>query len=592
MKIKYKDLKSNKVSIASFVRYVEIALNTEVYFYHTKHLIAYEVLKLINFRGLKETSRSIEHYANKVLELNFLGNSGEKTIDYFLILTLDLRILPIQAKVIIEKEAKSDLNKVESVLSFYRKMGFIKSYEESEIRPRNQDQKTILTFYKRALKKYNEILDYIINDLDQVAIDDSRHTKRSRKDDKLADLFAKTDKHLMYPYKDLIISYPNAKYDYEVDLSLIDHRLISKFKHKVPYLPFNLSLISSENEDVLNSELLENLKPLQSLEDLIQQVEVNPFLESRLELFNELKVLASQSLWYSFYALALPQVEGIFQEMINQTKSNQKPLTLPDKVSSISDFHDGGAYYFDYYQHYLPKLRNRFSHFGLEDNVKLKSFHLILDLRVLLAVFEDLESDSVKLNNMLKFDDLQSFRNVIDFAEYYRLVEVVRKDNADLINQLVIPFERKNLKARSKLTKLVKAVIDDFKMAKERFESNFYLMYKDLNSKDFHLFQKGKKEVVENIKNIKNVIEGTLFIITSEDYVLLLSSIEFFNLISKRLSKSGYGAFSLVEKFQKEESETIDVLSFIKGKTDPNIDYHFILTRDDWQHIRTIEKVF
>lgn len=84
--------------------------------------------------------------------------------------------------------------------------------------------------------------------------------------------------------------------------------------------------------------------------------------------------------------------------MCSKIFPNKQPgKSLSNKVRRIRPYYDRSDTYFDYYQYYLPIQRNRFSHTGYDDNFKLKSYDLLVDLTHILSVFHELHNLPVKL---------------------------------------------------------------------------------------------------------------------------------------------------------------------------------------------------
>lgn len=533
-----------------------------------------------------KTEESVRFYSEKILKIYRIGGDESRSFNILIHLILNFKSLPIVKKRELEKEAKKDLFKVRELLDFYKSKEYIKIYEEEERKPRNQYEKTILVFFKRCLKKNDAIVNYLIYEVDEIAIDQSRASKTKLQ----GEHFDKAEKHLKYPYKDFILPIADGMYDYEVDLSLLDYREINPYRHKVQYIPFNRNNLHQRNKSQLDGLLIKNLDVCKSLNEILDQVRLIPFLKRRISIFKEMKILANKRLWNSFYALALPQVEGLFQEMLEHTENDTKVSTLADKANRIAEIHGGGPSCFDYFEHYLPNLRNKFSHSGIDDGVIEKCYHLILDLRVLMEIFHNLETPTIKLNNIIKSNTPIYFRTLINFAEFFRLIKKVSVKNEKFIIDFVYKFDVAHLKNRKKLTKLTKLVIEDYLLAKQKLEENFRMQFFLAYSIEFNIFQNGKKKVVSQIGKIASVMEKDLFILYAEYYVFLLNALDYINLIKFRLSQPKHGAFNLIKKFEQDESESISIVKFLRNKSKPDLDHHFVLTEKEWKHIEFLDK--
>ncbi|MDR1904135.1 MAG: hypothetical protein LBQ88_17850 [Treponema sp.] len=144
-----------------------------------------------------------------------------------------------------------------------------------------------------------------------------------------------------------------------------------------------------------------------------------PSLKQREIVFDELEKLFRNEFWLGFYALALPQVEGIFYEMCILSPSIKSigNKALPQKVELIRPYFNLSDVYFDYYQYIIPDLRNKFTHSGFDANFKLNSFDLLVDILFLLKIFTELTIPYVIINNFHKDNDWKNKYPI--FNEYF-----------------------------------------------------------------------------------------------------------------------------------------------------------------------------
>lgn len=127
-----------------------------------------------------------------------------------------------------------------------------------------------------------------------------------------------------------------------------------------------------------------------------------PIHQDRKLVINELKALSKLKRWVAFYAVILPQIEGVFTEMKNIIQDeNSSTDGLSRKVKTVSKYLTEDSF-FDYCQYELPTLRNRFSHLGREDEYMLNSYDLLVDLAYLYRLFSELDDPYLKVYKLIK----------------------------------------------------------------------------------------------------------------------------------------------------------------------------------------------
>lgn len=147
-----------------------------------------------------------------------------------------------------------------------------------------------------------------------------------------------------------------------------------------------------------------------------------PLKRNRLPIFKELERLFAEERWLSFYALALPQVEGLFTEMEATVFSKVKGKSLSDKVENIRPFHDYSQFSFDYYQYIVPVLRNKFMHSGYDEVSDVNAFDILTDLEHLINIFYQLNDPMVKIKAIHVKRNPQYFVSFEEFAQYFYLL--------------------------------------------------------------------------------------------------------------------------------------------------------------------------
>ncbi|MCP4456711.1 MAG: hypothetical protein GY816_01585 [Cytophagales bacterium] len=169
-----------------------------------------------------------------------------------------------------------------------------------------------------------------------------------------------------------------------------------------------------------------------------------PLSKNRDPIFDELISLFKGRRWISFYALALPQVEGLFSEMCQavspENDFSQKSLT--QKVKTVRPFHDLSISYFDYYEYFIPFQRNKFSHTGYDEDFKLKSYDLLLDLTHLLKIFFELDNPLVKIKKLHVRRNYEDFISLPEFVDYFGLIEKLKTVQKKSVKADIETFER------------------------------------------------------------------------------------------------------------------------------------------------------
>jgi hypothetical protein len=182
--------------------------------------------------------------------------------------------------------------------------------------------------------------------------------------------------------------------------------------------------------------------------------------------------------------LALSQVEGIFSEMLHAFNPKKKKSSLPAYVQALRPAHKHAESYFDYYEFSVPIQRNRFMHFGIDEDIKEKAYDLMYDLVHVLSTYQSLEAPLVKLSVFLERRDPDLFRLPEGFNAFFALVEECRK--------------------HPDYKKVEKGVAD--------FESNFLSKGGFLEDLADHLeteVSHSIKELIDNIKTYTKLNTGT-----------------------------------------------------------------------------------
>jgi hypothetical protein len=197
-----------------------------------------------------------------------------------------------------------------------------------------------------------------------------------------------------------------------------------------------------------------------------------PSLRHRKIVFDELEKLFRNHLWLGFYALALPQIEGIFNEMniLSPSIKNSSNKALSQKVELMRPYFNLSDVYFDYYQYIIPDLRNKFTHSGFDANFELNSLDLLVDITFLLRIFTELDFPNIVISKFHK--DCNYKNRYLSFEDFFysyllnleKLTNKIKKEmNNDINIFLNTLFEDENIiKIYMDVVKYLPIQIDNF----------------------------------------------------------------------------------------------------------------------------------
>lgn len=366
--------------------------------------------------------------------------------------------------------------------------------------------------------------------------------------------------------------------DVELDIESVDYRKINPYNNKMLVFGFKNDIRSTAHS-ILDEEIIKGVKPKKATKELCSQISKIPVLKKRLPIFLELQKLASSKRWYGFYALALPQVEGIVFELLKLVGVNAEGLkALPQKIAELANVSPNKDFDMDYYQFILPDKRNKFAHSGKDEKMKLKSLHLMLDLRHLLAVAENLEDDFFRLNNMVN-DGVLGINHIGDLANLLKLSKSNKShaEYADIkpkLDELIY----KKLISRYDFPKLINELSKVTTQQVEEYDSQlmgqFYIMGE--TPIDFRQITTG--DLVQKYPLVSRAIENGIF---SEPYRLLLDIyffIENFNSLFPNLPKAILDALIT---FKQDHQDVWDKLRFLYAKDVSHTPGDYLMVRKD-----------
>src|SRR5690349_445666 len=127
--IKYSIIKSRQLSITQLADIFQKGIDQSVFFKVESHSIAFECLKKVNFKALKNEKKSIEKYCKMVLQFSTPFDTFLETpIESFLLLFLNIKSSPLEHKNYLESKAKKDFLIIEELLNHYQSIPFIQKF--------------------------------------------------------------------------------------------------------------------------------------------------------------------------------------------------------------------------------------------------------------------------------------------------------------------------------------------------------------------------------------------------------------------------------------------------------------------------------
>lgn len=437
--IKLTDYKTTVGDIDKFRKNLREALHPYIFSIDSMEDLYYAALKAIHpvNHNVRKEQQSIFKYIEEVLKYFKLGTKNVRvtmyadngntkenlskntnSIELFQIYILGVNKLPKTELNKLLFIVKHDLGEVNNLIQYYEETTIVKQFLYKQERPRNHVDRTILDFYLRSLKLQQKALDYYLNGVYSRALENSFEDKYWGW---LKNMWVElTD----YPYK-----FSNGIRPINLDYRNIDcssHRIESIYLGEEEFY----QKLYTKNKRLFYKKIFKIKKPSEIFDDIYYNLTLLPVSPERYLIFKELQRLFKTRKWLSFYALALPQVEGFFTEMIKSSAPSANISgALPDKVEKVRPDYLLSDTYFDYYQYVLPEQRNRFSHIGFTDGYMLRSFDMLTDLDHVLRIFSSLENPLINLKRLVKHQDQQYFSNYFAFNHYFWLLNQLPEEH-------------------------------------------------------------------------------------------------------------------------------------------------------------------
>lgn len=434
-KIKTKDIQQNVGSINEAGPIIRDRLSKEIIFQTDESIIAYHSLTFFDIQKDKysaDNKQSIESQCAFLLGKFGIYKEGKKRatrddkqkektnpIQDFITDVVGFHRLPSQIMSELEWKVKRDLKQLLTLIRKYESNQVIIDYKKGERRPEHHS-KTVIDFYERCTAERQNITDYLINYLEDRVLTKATQDPWMRQNL----TFLMFENYRDFPYK----------WWQPRSIEYFDYEKINPYRHRLDN--FSIKEID-EMEELFTSDkkkFYKNLKSHITPLQVFDQFKTYYFrlfskLQEREPVFNELSYLMKSKKWYSFTALALTQVEGIFSDMLYILYPKKRYSSLSTKVFAVRPFYDLAESSFDYFEYYLPVLRNSFLHSGsiANKNFEYLSYDLLYDLYFLITIYGELKDPHIELNNFLRKDSSRNIFELKDFNHIFKLIDKVEE---------------------------------------------------------------------------------------------------------------------------------------------------------------------
>lgn len=405
---------------------LRISLGRDIYA-RTKQTLCYFLLTSILGKGkapsfkddvaIQKACEQVLQQVNEHFEMGYkkIPKDRDSLFAFMIKELLDFDKLPGEERDSLKEEVIDDLKEITALIEEYEQHPFIKEHNQKQATPRSQSDKTVFEFYQRCIKEQRTIIHFLLNEID----------KRGLLAAKPMEYFSGA--YFGYSYlvnRDYYFAMPFGK-------QYFDYRRIDLCKHRLMNVPLKdgreLAKLYEKDKKGFYEGLQKYMPVAHVFHEIRYYLKTIPLVKDhRQKLFEELEELFNEKKWHGVYALALGQIEGLFQEMLQSAERESKASALPDKVQGIRKY-TGEILHLDYYQYHLPELRNRFMHSGIDTDLELKSYDALYDVHYLLQVFAELQVPKVKVVNVISRSDLSFFSTINDIEEFVFLLEAVQK---------------------------------------------------------------------------------------------------------------------------------------------------------------------
>lgn len=576
--VDFNDYSTGKININELVNLISTDMNEDDYFTYTFEELAYVGLRQINFKGLKNTSESVSKHVSMVMNVEPLLKTMNHIAENFARVYMDIKKLPVIEKSKLEKQVKMDLKQITDLISFYETLSFIKEFKAEYIKPRSQEEKAQLVFYQRTLVKRDEIVSYLTDGVGKRAIEKSKTDYESYRSESGKTIELQLEFHADYPYTDMI--FQTKSFVYGLDIHKLDYRKINLLWTKIQWSSAALNGQYTYDK-VFNDEIQRKIKPKAFFAQLLIDLKSLPIIRRRIDIFIEMQALFLAKKWYGFYALALPQVEGIFTEMMEVTDQKKAKGSLPDKVKLMRPHYSNSEYSFDYFEYALPTERNHFSHTGLVDHPKDKSYHLLLDVKYLFNVALELDTPLAKLSKLIK-EGVSKFEDIGELADFIKLVRGLKmKKKLDSVETDLDDFVYKDLVPHIDLPKFLGNLEIDFEESVKTF--SFWIQHFKLKAITTDFFNLLPEVVLQNMEQIDEVL-GKLGLMLLEDLKVMTDSYYFVQNFDKLFPEIPARDIASINHFRSKFKKELKIALLLDDKSTVDKLDIYLLKKDKFKH--------
>lgn len=442
---KYTLRRTDDKNLDDFRKDILDCLGDEIFEYENLDDLVFCCLKVVYpvNKNLKNEELSIQNKSLQVLKhfsydreakisISKLGENGEfiplnnDTVhlthkEKFLNEIIRFKDVPKKHWEYLKENSECHLLKITRLVNKYLNTPFIsKNYWKEERAPSNQQERMLLDYYKRCLSEQQTILAYRYGT--------KMRDRAIAKATKMPFNFTTSLYHIFdFPYYSSKI-YSEGYFDHE-KIDKVYHRLVDTSVYEEDE---NYRELYFKNKRFFYSKLFKEYPASHYFNDIKYYSQILPLSDTRKNVLNELEFLFQKKKWVSFYGIALSQIEGLFLEMTNVIGTKGK-RSLYYKINAIRDSDRTGS--LDYYQYYIPQLRNKFMHGALdgEEENKVNSFDLLMDIRYLLKIFHELDSPFVQLKKILS-NDSYIFPSIEEISSFFHLLNANNNSLREYVN--------------------------------------------------------------------------------------------------------------------------------------------------------------
>lgn len=575
--IRLKTIGRSRIDLDAFRGDLFSKLGDRLFYIQSKQELLFNLISHIApvNKSLQCTDVSIEQACLKIIEhFGFKGvqvkiyNAGEgselpkpkqqhkqkKTnAEQFLEDVLHIDLLPSQVYHELSTAVNADLHELSELIAWYEGLKPIKKFLSKGEIPSGTQNRRDFDFYQRCIVERGEIVNYQLYGLRK------RVLMRVHPHRKLMGAWMAFRDRYDRPY-DFARSNMSSYYDSR-KINLAQHRL-GEF-----YLDETDSMVSlyNANKTKFYKVYFKRIPWKRLFDDCVKHLSYLPASKDRIPIFNELLSLFKGKRWMSFYALALPQVEGLFYEMctVINPNGNSSPDGLTKKVLSVREHYFDYHNSLDYYQYHIPIQRNQFAHIGYDEDFQLKSYDLLVDLFYLITVFSELNNPLVKVKRLHADPNVKDFATIEHFSEYFKLLDEVEKLKQKNLVVNKKSFEESFLMVSTDVIKIAEEIIRDFPEVFLEFVESVNVAFSKVKA-GFDLRKSNRNEMDSLLKTIDDR-NAVLYIfrystVQVED---LMNYYHFINGFIKHMSVPHHDLQSELKGLRAKYAKSMDIIQML-----------------------------